>query len=122
RTLEARIRSELARRGSVVFVPARIAQVEELPVTHSGKRSEAAARDAVNRRPVRNRAALRNSDSLGAIARGPALSAAALAGRAPRLAPASGYPAGACGGHRTALRIPSPCLWRKDSRRLAGAV
>src|SRR5437879_2689179 len=82
RSLEARIRSELARRGSVVFVPARIAQVEELPVTHSGKRSEAAARDAVNGRPVRNRDALRNPDSLDAIARVPALSASALAARA----------------------------------------
>ena len=82
RSLEARIRSELARRGSVVFVPARIAQVEELPVTHSGKRSEAAARDAVNGRPVRNRDALRNPDSLEAIARAPALSASAPAVRA----------------------------------------
>ena len=81
RSLEARIRSELARRGSVVFVPARIAQVEELPVTHSGKRSEAAARDAVNGRPVRNRDALRNPDSLDAIARAPALSASAPAVR-----------------------------------------
>jgi acetoacetyl-CoA synthetase len=77
RPLEARIRSELARHGSTVFVPARIAQVEELPVTHSGKRSEAAARDAVNGRPARNRDALRNPDSLDAIARIPALSAAA---------------------------------------------
>jgi len=81
RSLEARIRSELARRGSVVFVPARIAQVEELPVTHSGKRSEAAARDAVNGRPVRNRDALRNPHSLDAIARAPALSASAPAVR-----------------------------------------
>jgi acetoacetyl-CoA synthetase len=81
RSLEARIRSELARRGSMVFVPARIAQVEELPVTHSGKRSEAAARDAVNGRPARNRDALRNPDSLDAIARNPTLSAAAPAVR-----------------------------------------
>jgi len=81
RSLEARIRSELARRGSVVFVPARIAQVEELPVTHSGKPSEAAARDAVNGRPARNRDALRNPDSLDAIARIPALSAAAPVNR-----------------------------------------
>jgi acetoacetyl-CoA synthetase len=79
RSLEARIRSELARRGSMVLVPARIAQVEELPVTHSGKRSEAAARDAVNGRPARNRDALRNPDSLDAIARIAALSASAPA-------------------------------------------
>ena len=81
RALEARIRSELARRGSAVFVPARIAQVEELPATHSGKRSEAAARDAVNGRPVRNRDALRNPDSLDAIARVPALSPSAAVNR-----------------------------------------
>ena len=48
--LAGRIRSELARRGSNALQPARIAQVGELPVTHSGKRSEAAARDAVNGR------------------------------------------------------------------------
>ena len=80
--LEARIRSELARRGSSGFQPARIAQVDALPVTLSGKRSETAARDAVNGRRVRNRDALRNPESLEAIAshpvvRGTAGSAAA---------------------------------------------
>ena len=49
-TLAKHIRSELARCGSPAFVPARIAQVEALPVTFNGKRSEAAARDAVNGR------------------------------------------------------------------------
>ena len=37
--LAARIRSELARRGSNAMQPARIVQVDELPVTHNGKRS-----------------------------------------------------------------------------------
>src|SRR5213078_2443342 len=40
--LAARIRSELARRGSIALEPAKIAQVGELPVTHSGKRYEGA--------------------------------------------------------------------------------
>ena len=72
-TLTKHIRSELARCGSAAFVPARIAQVEALPVTFNGKRSEAAARDAVNGRPVRNRDALQNSECLEAIVNHPAL-------------------------------------------------
>jgi acyl carrier protein len=44
-----------------------------LPVTNSGKRSEAAARDALNGRPVRNRDALQNPDCLEAIINHPAL-------------------------------------------------
>ena len=71
--LTARIRSELLRRGSAALVPARIAQVNELPVTNSGKRSETAARDAVNGRSARNRDALQNPGCLEAIANHPAL-------------------------------------------------
>ncbi len=71
--LRRRIRSELAARGSPALIPARIAQVDALPITYSGKPSEAAARDALNRRPVRNREALRNPDCLDAITRHPAL-------------------------------------------------
>ena len=74
-TLAKHIRSELARCGSPAFVPARIAQVAALPVTFSGKRSEAAARDAVNGRPVRNRDALQNPECLEAIAKHPVLRA-----------------------------------------------
>jgi acetoacetyl-CoA synthetase len=72
-TLIARIRSELSGRGAAALVPARIAQVAELPMTTSGKRSEAAARDAVNGRPVRNRDALQNPSCLEAITGHPAL-------------------------------------------------
>jgi acetoacetyl-CoA synthetase len=72
--LTAKIRVELARRGSTAFVPARIAQVASLPTTYSGKRSEAAARDAVNGRIARNKAALQNPESLDLIAGHPALS------------------------------------------------
>jgi acetoacetyl-CoA synthetase len=71
--LAKHIRSELARCGTPAFVPARIAQVEAVPVTFNGKRSEAAARDAVNGRPVRNRDALQNPECLDAIAKHPVL-------------------------------------------------
>ncbi len=74
--LAKRIRVQLAQRGSPALVPAVIAAVAALPLTHSGKRSEAAAREAVNGRPVRNRAALQNPDCLAAIASHPALRAA----------------------------------------------
>jgi acetoacetyl-CoA synthetase len=50
-----------------------IAEVAELPTTHNGKRSERAARDALDGRPVANLAALRNPQSLAAIAAHPSL-------------------------------------------------
>ena len=71
--LTARIRSELARRGSLALVPERIAQVDALPMTHNGKRSEAAACDVLNGRAARNSHALQNPECLEAIALHPAL-------------------------------------------------
>jgi acetoacetyl-CoA synthetase len=71
--LAARIRSTLLRRGSAAMVPARIADVSALPETHNGKRSEAAARAAVNGRQAGNRAALRNPECLDEIAAHPVL-------------------------------------------------
>ena len=65
------MRSELARCGYPGARAGAIAQVEALPVTFNGKRSEAAARDAVNGRPVRNRNALQNPECLDAIAKHP---------------------------------------------------
>jgi len=64
-----RIRKELASRGSPAHVPELILAVSELPVTHSGKRSERAARDAVNGVEAVNADALRNPASLGEIRR-----------------------------------------------------
>lgn len=58
--LQLRIRRELRQQGSAAHVPAVILEVPELPVTHSGKRSERAARDALNGRPLINTEALRN--------------------------------------------------------------
>jgi acetoacetyl-CoA synthetase len=56
-----------------------------IPVTFNGKRSEAAARDAMNGRPARNRDALQNPECLDAIAKHPVVraSAAIKASRGP---------------------------------------
>jgi acetoacetyl-CoA synthetase len=67
RPLVVKIRREIATNASPSHMPALIAQVEELPVTHSGKRSERAARDTVNGRPVGNPQALANPESLAGI-------------------------------------------------------
>lgn len=65
--LVAHVRRELARRLSPAHVPDRIVAVDELPLTHNGKPSEAAARSAVNGWPIGNMAALRNPACLEAI-------------------------------------------------------
>jgi acetoacetyl-CoA synthetase len=65
--LIVRIRTLLAEQGNGVMVPAAIIQMSELPVTHSGKRSEAAARDAVNGKPIRNCSALLNPGCLDGL-------------------------------------------------------
>jgi acetoacetyl-CoA synthetase len=96
--LAKHIRSELARCGSPAFVPARIAQVAALPITFSGKRSEAAARDAVNGRPVRNRDAMQNPECLDTIAKHPVL-------RAPGASRTSRAPAPTHGGIREGDRL-----------------
>ena len=71
--LVARIRRALAQRGSAALVPDVVIRLDELPATHNGKRSEAAARDAVNGLPIADRAALRNPACLAALAEHPAL-------------------------------------------------
>lgn len=81
--LAVRIRKAIGQQCSPAHVPAVVADVAELPVTFSGKRSEAAARAAVNGEAAVNRDALANPDCLGAIARHPAL-------QAPQTAPAEG--------------------------------
>jgi acetoacetyl-CoA synthetase len=65
--LAATIRQHLLMHGTSAMVPAHILQVSELPITHNGKRSESAARDAINGRPIRNRDALRNPECLDQI-------------------------------------------------------
>ena len=66
--LRGLIRSTLRERGSPRHVPAVIAAVTELPRTLTGKLAEIAVADTVNGRPVRNRDALANPESLDAIA------------------------------------------------------
>lgn len=67
RALELRIKKELKLRASAAHVPSVVVQVEDLPTTFSGKRSEAALQDALAGRPVRNRSALRNPACLDDI-------------------------------------------------------
>lgn len=67
--LAARVRREIAMRLSPAHVPDAMIAVPELPVTYSGKPSEAAARAAVSGEPVANAGALRNPSCLDAIRR-----------------------------------------------------
>ncbi len=71
--LVARVRREVARRLTAAHVPDIVIAVPDLPTTHSGKASEAAARCAVNGLPVDNERALRNPGVLAVIREHPAL-------------------------------------------------
>lgn len=62
--LQAQIRGLLRANSSPRHVPARIAQVTEIPRTRSNKISELAVADIVNGREVRNTEALANPESL----------------------------------------------------------
>jgi acetoacetyl-CoA synthetase len=66
--LALRIRSTLRREGSAAHVPSLILAVDEVPLTHNGKRSESAARAVLDGEPVRNASALKNPGSLEGIA------------------------------------------------------
>lgn len=65
--LIARIRGVLFRKGSPAMVPHFVIDLPELPRTHNGKLSEAAARAAVNGRSPNNVDALINSECLAEI-------------------------------------------------------
>jgi acetoacetyl-CoA synthetase len=71
--LARRIKQEIARNATPLHVPRLIVSVPELPMTHNGKRSERAAADALNGRPVANLAALRNPESVEQISSAVAL-------------------------------------------------
>ena len=62
--LQAEIRSRLRANASPRHVPARIAQVTDVPRTRSNKISELAVADVVNHREVRNTEALANPEAL----------------------------------------------------------
>ena len=65
--LRTRIRGALARALGPAYVPAVIIELAELPMTHSNKLSERAARDIVNGLRVENFEALRNPECLETI-------------------------------------------------------
>ncbi|WP_250452808.1 acetoacetate--CoA ligase [Caballeronia sp. ATUFL_M2_KS44] len=96
-TLAIRIRRELTRNGSAALVPDVIVQVTGLPLTHNGKPSEAAARDAVNGLPARNVSSLANPDCLDGIREHPLLA------RAPTELPAPGESADSIEAYLRAL-------------------
>jgi acetoacetyl-CoA synthetase len=76
-SLALTIRKRIGRECSPAHVPTVIADVPALPATHSGKRSEAAARAALNGEVATNLEALANPECLEAIARHPAVQVAA---------------------------------------------
>jgi acetoacetyl-CoA synthetase len=85
--LTLRVRRAIARDTSALHVPEQIVAVEALPLTHSGKRSERAGRDAVNDRPVGNLRALANPGSIERIRLAVARADSANGGRSPRAVP-----------------------------------
>ena len=79
--LSLRIRRTIGQQTTSLHVPELVIAVEELPVTHSGKRSERAGRAAVEGTSAANQRALANPESLAHIQRAVAEAEAALAQR-----------------------------------------
>jgi acetoacetyl-CoA synthetase len=77
-----RIRQEIGEQTTALHVPELVVAVEALPVTHSGKRSERAGRDAVEGRPAVNERALADPTVPARIGRAVAEAEAMLAERA----------------------------------------
>jgi acetoacetyl-CoA synthetase len=90
--LTLQIRRVIARNASALHVPELVVAVGELPVTHSGKRSERAGRDAVNGRAAANRHALANPDSIQKIERAVGLAEATRIDRGEPAAVPEGAP------------------------------
>ena len=68
-----RIKHKLKEEASPRHVPAMIVEAPELPHTRSGKLVELAVREVINGRPVKNREALANPDSLAFFSNLPAV-------------------------------------------------
>jgi acetoacetyl-CoA synthetase len=79
--LTLRIRKTIGRQTTALHVPELVVAVEALPVTHSGKRSERAGRNAVEGRATANERALANPESLERIRWAVAEAEAEIAGR-----------------------------------------
>jgi acetoacetyl-CoA synthetase len=58
------IRQEIRRHASPRHVPAKVIQVGDIPRTLNGKIAEIAVRNAIENRPIKNREALANPESL----------------------------------------------------------
>lgn len=79
--LTRRIRRRIGAQTTALHVPELVVAVEALPVTHSGKRSERAGRDAVAGQAAANERALANPGALQQIRRAVAEAEAAFAER-----------------------------------------
>jgi acetoacetyl-CoA synthetase len=62
--LVARIKHQIKANASPRHVPAKVAQVTDIPRTRSGKIVELAVRDVVHGRPIKNTGALANPEAL----------------------------------------------------------
>ncbi|MFT3924991.1 MAG: acetoacetate--CoA ligase [Myxococcales bacterium] len=67
RPLTFRIKRELKEKASPVHVPDVVVQVQALPQTHNGKRSERAVQDLLSGRRPRNLTAIKNPEALHAL-------------------------------------------------------
>src|SRR5690606_26368133 len=67
RPLSFRIKRELKDKAGMTHVPDLIVQVDALPQTPNGKRSERAVQDLLNGRKPRNWAAIKNVEALRAL-------------------------------------------------------
>jgi acetoacetyl-CoA synthetase len=117
-SVQQRIRKELVRQGSPAYVPALITEVEELPTTYSGKRSERAVRDALNGIVSTNSEALRNPECLERICQRVALDDAQAAEALLEAERQSG-PVGQ-GSPSANILATVERLWRKVLRHPAG--
>ena len=79
--LTKRIRQEIGEQTTALHVPELVVAVAALPVTHSGKRSERAGRDAVEGRPAGNERSLADPAVPAQISKAVAEAEAALAER-----------------------------------------
>ncbi|WP_420466502.1 acetoacetate--CoA ligase [Panacagrimonas sp.] len=70
------IKRELKSKAGMTHVPDLILQVEQLPQTHNGKRSERAVQDLLNGRCPRNLSAIKNPEALSALLAFPELNIA----------------------------------------------
>ncbi len=73
-SLVQRIKDQIRRNTTPRHVPAKILAIADIPRTRSGKIVELAVRDAIHGRPIKNREALANPESLALYENLPALS------------------------------------------------